>query len=473
MQYSIVKKSNLENIAFRLDSEYYHPDNLNLYNRLLSIRHKRIGEIAFVTDGIHESISFDQNSEILLISAKAPKENYFETTGLSYISEEQDNKNPRTRLKVDDIVISSVGTIGNCAVVDKSILPANSDRHVGIMRIQNNKFKPRFISSFLLSKYGRFQSIREATGNVQLNLFIYKIKEILCPDFTDRFQEKIEYICLTANNYKINSQKKYLESQNLLLSELGLLGWKPKHRLSFVKNYSDTQQAGRFDADYYQPKYDAIVKTLVNKHNAKPIGDYDIFDITTGQYSEEYVESSKGAPYIRGTDLTNGSVDIDNLLYIPIKSQIEDKKAKEGDVVVTRVGTIGLSARIPKECEGGTISDNLIRIRISDKEKIDTYYLSVYLNSIVGKELMLRNGRGSVQQRLNQETLKEIVFPILPFDKQLSIAEKMTESFNMRKRSKHLLECAKKAVEIAIEKSEEEAEKWLKKEMGIVDAYYQ
>ncbi len=231
----------------------------------------------------------------------------------------------------------------------------------------------------------------------------------------------------------------------------------------------DTRLSGRFDAEYYQPKYYEIVDVLVNKHKAKPIGDYDIFNITTGQYSEEYVESNEGAPYIRGTDLKNSSVDSDNLLYLPIKNQIEDKKAKEGDVVVTRVGTIGLSARIPKECEGGTISDNLIRIRISDKEIIDTYFLTAYLNSIIGKKLMIRNGRGSVQQRLNQETLKEIVFPILPFSKQLSISEKIIESFNLRKHSKHLLKCAKKVVEMAIEIDEETATQWLKSQIDGIE----
>jgi hypothetical protein len=41
----------------------------------------------------------------------------------------------------------------------------------GIVRIEKD-FKPYFLSTFILSKYGRFQTLRESTGNVQLNLFI-------------------------------------------------------------------------------------------------------------------------------------------------------------------------------------------------------------------------------------------------------------------------------------------------------------
>ena len=206
------------------------------------------------------------------------------------------------------------------------------------------------------------------------------------------------------------------------------------------------------------------------KFNGRPIGSCDFLDITTGQYCDNYVASNEGQPYLRGTDLGVGSVEIDNLVYIKQEDQIQSKQAQEGDVVVTRVGTIGLSARIPKECDGGTISDNLIRVRILDKGKIDSYYLSCFLGSKIGKSLMLRNARGSVQQRLNQETFKEIILPIPGMKVQARIKQKVSDSFNLRKQSKHLLECAKRAVEMAIEQNEKTAIEWLEnvtKEMQI------
>ena len=54
----------------------------------------------------------------------------------------------------------------------------------------------------------------------------------------------------------------YEEAQTLLLSELGLTDWQPKHQLTFVENYSDTEQAERIDADYFQPKYEEIVHVI-------------------------------------------------------------------------------------------------------------------------------------------------------------------------------------------------------------------
>ena len=159
-----------------------------------SKKHIAIRDIGVVTDGIHTSIDYDKNSGINLISATSPKQNVFNLTRNAYISEAAHIANPRTALRENDIILSTVGTIGNCAVVNTDILPANSDRHVGIIRL-NSSINPYVLSTFLLTKYGRNQTVREATGNVQPNLFLYKIKEIIVPIFGDMFQNTVkEYV---------------------------------------------------------------------------------------------------------------------------------------------------------------------------------------------------------------------------------------------------------------------------------------
>ena len=54
--------------------------------------------------------------------------------------------------------------------------------------------------------------------------------------------------------------------------------------------------------------------------------------------------------------------------------------------------------------------------------------------------------------------------PIIAEKKQTQIQQKVVESFNLRKQSKHLLECEKRAVEIAIEQDEQTAIDWLEDE---------
>lgn len=212
---------------------------------------------------------------------------------------------------------------------------------------------------------------------------------------------------------------------------------------------SSIYPARRADADYFQPKYDRMEKKLIKEFDSPKIKYLYFIKVTTGQYCDEYVQKNEGKAYIRGTDLTNGTVNVDALVYIKPQKQMTSKKAKEGDVVVTRVGTIGTSARLPKEVEGGTISDNLIRMRFPE-EALNSFYVTLFFNT-VGSQLMIRESRGSVQARLNQETLKEIVLPVLPIKIQQKIANLVQQSHEARNKAKELLEEAKRKVDEAIE----------------------
>lgn len=67
--------------------------------------------------------------------------------------------------------------------------------------------------------------------------------------------------------------------------------------------------------------------------------------------------------------------------------------------------------------------------------------------------------------------VKNTLIPVLPVDKQKKIAETVNESFCNRELSKQLLNIAKQGVEMAIEKDENTARKWIygevKKKLGI------
>ena len=369
---------------------------------------------------------------------------------------------PQFHLRAEDILLTVVGMkFGKSAIIFAENCPAVFSCKSTLVR--NPSVNVWYLLTYLSSRVGYSLIRRGQRGAAQPGINLLDIRNVPVPVLGSNFQSRIEILVKQAKSLGMASDTVFVDAQTFLLFELGLADWHPKHQLTFVKDYSDLEQAERIDAEYFQPKYEEIDKALM-KFNGKSIGSCEFLDITTGQYCDNYVASNEGQPYLRGTDLAAGSVEIDNLVYIKEEDQILSKQAQEGDVVVTRVGTIGLSARIPKECAGGTISDNLIRVRILDKKKIDSYYLTCFLGSIIGKSLMLRNARGSVQQRLNQETLKEILLPIPEIEIQARIKQKVTESFNLWNQSKHLLECAKRAVEMAIESDEKTASDWLENE---------
>lgn len=233
--WSVIQKSQLEG-AIRLDSEYYQPEYLTLMDSLKKNPTVQLNSIAFVTDGIHASIDYDNKSNIRCLSAQYLQDNYFDLSANTFISENQHKMNLRTSLKAGDVILSSVGTIGNCAVVTEDILPANADRHVAIIRLSEGEFSPFYLSVFFNSKYGKFQTIREATGNVQLNLFIDKIKTLKIPVL--KKHEEIHELSKKSCDMIYLANALYSQAENLLLEELGLKDFKPQEDLSYVVNLS-------------------------------------------------------------------------------------------------------------------------------------------------------------------------------------------------------------------------------------------
>ncbi|MDD7913786.1 hypothetical protein [Polaribacter ponticola] len=85
------------------------------------------------------------------------------------------------------------------------------------------------------------------------------------------------------------------------------------------------------------------------------------------------------------------------------------------------------------------------------------------INSLVGEYQLNRIGTGGVQTNISSNDIQKIFIPKITNVIQRKIAKMIEESFDLKKQSEHLLEVAKKAVEIAIEQNEEKALKYIEK----------
>jgi len=450
-KYSIIQKSQLEG-AHRLDAEYFQPEYLSIERDLNSIETKQIGEItnSVVNFGAYSLCNYIKwaNEGVPYLNVENIKEGYVDYEGVKLIDKKVNEILKKSKVKEGQVILTMAGTIGNAAVARNVPRDINSNQATAKITLKSG-WSPYYITAFLNSHYGKKQTEREIVSSVQPNIFLGQIKKFKVPAISLGDQKRIEEIFIQGLVMLEKSKSLYSQAENILLEELGLKEFKGINALAYIVKHSEVRSAHRIDADYFQPKYEIIVSKMIAEHNAEKVKDIEYIKVTTGQYCEEYVAKEDGKPYIRGTDLSMGTVKEDDLYYIDPKRQDEARKAKEGDVVVTRVGSIGVSARLPKAVEGGTISDNLIRMRFPEA-KLDSYYVGLYFNTI-GSQLMIRESRGSVQARLNQETLKEIVLPILPKSTQQKIADMVRRSHEARKKAKELLEEAKRKVEEMIE----------------------
>lgn len=317
-------------------------------------------------------------------------------------------------------------------------------------------------------------------GTEHPRFYNFLLTELPIPDYLLKIDSSIKRTIQHALNIRVSSRAFYKQAQDMLLAELGLEGWQPKHKLCFRKKYADAIEAGRFDADYFQPKYGKTIKDikkyrdgwdtlgnlceLVGHPSNPPYADTNDKNKTfivaqkhLGQYSlNDNYWASDDAKHTTAEFIAN------NKQYI----------LKNDDLVLYTVGApphIGKANIIFETKKPATIGSFVTLVR-ANKMKINPFYLLVFFNSPIGYFLTNRFQRGMVQQYIYPKDLIQTVIPILPKKKQERIQEKVVESFKLREQSKQLLECAKRAVEIAIEKNEKVALKYLEEKTKEISA---
>jgi hypothetical protein len=148
--------------------------------------------------------------------------------------------------------------------------------------------------------------------------------------------------------------------------------------------YNQAIERLRFDADYFLPEY-LQIDNLLNRFDCVKFEEI-IKDINAGKnisQCDEFYKYEK-VPFIRTQNIRQILIDKTGLSFVSLKklSKSRLKKLNEGDLLIVRVG-VGISDNVVVfgEFIGSAYSDNTIRIEI-DKNKINPFYLSVYLSSV-------------------------------------------------------------------------------------------
>ena len=127
---------------------------------------------------------------------------------------------------------------------------------------------------------------------------------------------------------------------------------------------------------------------------------------------------------LRTTDITSGSIDWETVPFC--EKEPDDKKKyllKDGDVVISRAGSVGFSCLIKKP-EQAVFASYLIRFR---PVIIDELFLSYFLKSPAYWLAISESKLGIAVQNVNATKLKKIALPIAPLPEQHRIVAKIEE----------------------------------------------
>lgn len=137
---------------------------------------------------------------------------------------------------------------------------------------------------------------------------------------------------------------------------------------------------------------------------------------------EDEVES--GNKLIRVKDLYNGKVEHDELRTISQEIDVVYKrsKVKEGDILISLVGTIGRTAIVSESESGYNIARALGKIPILD---FNSKYVKLFLDSSVAQQWLHGDAREVARKTLNLEQLKSLPVALPPLEEQQEIVTRV------------------------------------------------
>ncbi|EAI1022994.1 restriction endonuclease subunit S [Campylobacter coli] len=467
LEVSVLKLSEAQkdNESKRIDSEYFKKEYLE-NEAIIKIKDNYAfleNFIVKMTGGATPLGADYPDKGIPFLRVQNIMQNYFNVEDIVYISQQDDEYLKRSRLKFNDVLLTITGiSYGKSAVVERDLVGANINQHS--VKIEVKNINPYFLSTFLNSKFGKLQSDKKITGVTRPALDYQSIKKFLIPIFPMEFQLEIQNLVKDSHKALEESKELYKKAEETLYLELGLDPKNPLQSLLDSKTNNPTNslnisirtlkesflKTGRLDSEYYQKKYEINEKIIMNKK-------YTVLDnlvsITKSIEPGSNLYKNKGIPFIRVTNLTQyglseGDVFLDEKDFFPQYLQI--LYPKKDTILFSKDGSVGIAYCVKEDKEVIT-SGAILHLNIKDKENILPEYLTLFLNSIFVKLQAQRDCGGSIISHWRIEDIKKVLVAILDIKIQEKIAKYIQESFNLRKKSKQLLDNAKNKVEEQIQ----------------------
>ena len=454
MPHSIVKFSTVKAADdFRIDAEYWHP--VFVKNSMLAPHKQKLGDFIHQNIANIKSSPINRDFEYLEISRISLSSFEYQTTKVQ-LGEEPDRAHHI--LKKGDVVVSTVRPNRNAVAFIKSDGIVGSS---GLVVLRPHNIEAEYLFAFCKTSYFVNCLMRAnkasmypavSTGDV-LDTPLFIPSTSLCLLIVETVKNSTHALD--------KSEQIYAQAQTLLLTELGLTNWQPEHQLTFVKNFSDTERADRFDADYFQPKYDEIVNAI----REYPGGWDTLENLVTLKKcvevgSKAYLEN--GIPFVRVSNLSPFEMTEEKYISEELYAKVKEHQPQQGDILFSKDATPGIAYHLREQPEQMIPSSGILRLK-NRSDRVNNEYLTLVLNSILTQEQINRDVAGSVILHWRPDQVAGTVIPILPQEKQTEIQEKVLESFRLRQQAKDLLAHAKRAVEIAIEQDEQAAMDWLER----------
>lgn len=365
-----------------------------------------------------------------------------------YISKRTDTNIDALRVKKGQILMTCSGTIGKVAYVSDTLdgLIFSHD----LLRIDSNNDNAGFIYAYLKSKIGQQILLTNSYGAVITHIEPEHLADVPIPNAPAEIKQEIHKMVIDSYTLRDESNRLLDEAMDLLAQELKLPPIEEIEADDFVQNapvetflVKLSQLNNRVDASYHVPIVKAIVDYL-NKNAAEvtTIGDCRISRnvILPGRFKRVYVDEGYGYALFGGKQIHE--LDPSGEKYLS-RAKHDERVMKEltiqqNTVLITRSGTIGKVALVPKHWENYVASEHIIRVVPASTDIAG--YLSVFLSSQYGYRLITHYTYGSVIDEIDATHVSQIPVPLLKNAEIQDRINKLALQANQKRYEAYLLE---------------------------------
>ncbi len=367
------------------------------------------------------------------------------------------------KIRKGDVLVCR--TNGNPALVGRAAV-AMEDKDMAfasyLFRARPNAelISPEVLCVFMNSKAGRLEIERHSIRSNQVNFSPDKLRQIKIPVFSDKFKKAVEKLVSRSFDCTIADKLGYQKAQQILLHELCLDTWLPPDPLAYEVRAKEINNIKRLDAEYYQPKYKALIRQIGEKANRI-------------RYVEEFAEfcergvqpkyfDDETLHVVTSQHILENGLDYDNFNHTKAEfwdhNDFKSARIYHGDILTYTTGANVGRTTVFLNDERALASNHVNLLRLKEENSI---YVAVVMNSMIGRWQTRMWGTGSAQVELYPGDIKKFAIPFIGSAMVQVIADKIVNAYKARRDARTMLELAKQSVEIAIEKNEEAAFKYL------------
>ncbi len=431
------KSENILNNDFRFNAEYYEEDNsISISDEIEFFPLSEIASVVFpgifkrfLVEQEKYGIKFLTTSDIMILEPDSDK----------ILSEHLTTNLPIYRVQEHTLLVSRSGTIGNTIYVDDRL----KDYAITEDALRVRPFDDRNIGLlyfYFTSEYGNGTITGKKSGAVIDHIYEEDLLKLPIPKLDDKLRQYFFEVYLRIKSSREQADKIIKQARSLVIQHNNLPQLSSSRPETLDTNgeieirmtgLDEFTQDYRLDAHFYNP----LAKLIVENINAYCTKSDNLFNIADCSFrgsrsTRNYVDKENGIAFLSGKNIIQIRPDFK---YIS-KSEtvnIQEMLLSEGQILISRSGTLGRTLLIYKNYEGCAASEHLIRVK-PETSKIDSGYLYAFLSSDYGFHQLLRYKHGAVIDEITEDQISQSLIPLPTEEQQKEIGDLVRQAYELR-----------------------------------------